>query len=298
MEMSDLLDRVAGAPITWGVDGSPGWGYLMGADRVLSEMVGLGLGATELGPRGFLPTDPAESAAYVDNFGLSIVGGFVPAILYLERGIDEQLESVDRASHQLARCGATQVVLGPDSHHSGYDTEIDMDDDQWRAFLENLRRVEEITSGYELTTALHPHWGMAIAREHHVDRFLNSCETSVCLDTGHLFLGGVDPLDVARAAGDRVVHVHLKDLDNSMAERVRAGEIAFRQATIDGMFKPVGAGDVDIAGVIRHLEGRGYRGWYVLEQDCSLTGEPDDGEGPLIDARASVEFLRELAADL
>lgn len=296
--MSDLLERVAGAPITWGVDGSPGWGYLMDAERVLEEMVGLGLGATELGPRGFLPTDPAESAEYVKRHGLSIVGGFVPAVLYIDRTIEEQFEAVKAASDQLARCGATQMVLGPDSHHPGYDTEIDMDEDQWTSFLRNLAEVERIASERELTTALHPHWGMAIAREQHVDRFLNSCETGVCLDTGHLFLGGVDPLEVARDAGDRVVHVHLKDLDNSMAERVRAGEIAFRQATIDGMFKPVGQGDVDIAGVIRHLESRGYRGWYVLEQDVSLTGEPGPGEGPLVDARASVDYLRELAADL
>ena len=58
--MSDLLERVAGAPITWGVDGSPGWGYLMGRDRVLREMVESGLSATELGPDGYLPTDPTE----------------------------------------------------------------------------------------------------------------------------------------------------------------------------------------------------------------------------------------------
>ena len=47
--MSDLLERVAGAPITWGVDGSPGWGYLMDRERVLREMVESGLSATELG---------------------------------------------------------------------------------------------------------------------------------------------------------------------------------------------------------------------------------------------------------
>ena len=54
--VSDLLERVAGAPITWGVDGSPGWGYLMDRERVLREMVESGLSATELGPDGYLPT--------------------------------------------------------------------------------------------------------------------------------------------------------------------------------------------------------------------------------------------------
>ena len=57
---TDLLARVAGAPISWGVDGSPGWGHLMDRDRVLAEMVEVGLTATELGPDGYLPTDPGE----------------------------------------------------------------------------------------------------------------------------------------------------------------------------------------------------------------------------------------------
>ena len=62
--MTDVLSRVAGAPITWGVDGSPGWGHLMDADRVLAEMAQIGLRATELGPDGYLPSDPDELACH------------------------------------------------------------------------------------------------------------------------------------------------------------------------------------------------------------------------------------------
>jgi inosose dehydratase len=64
---------------------------------------------------------------------------------------------------------------------------------------------------------------------------------------------------------------------------------------IDGMFVPLGAGDVDIAGVIRTLEKSGFTGWYVLEQDVALSKEPDPGAGPKADAELSVEFLRGLA---
>ena len=77
--MTTMMSRIAGAPITWGVDGSPGWGHLMGADRVLAEMAELGLNATELGPDGYLPTDPAELQQKLDHYGLELVGGFVPA---------------------------------------------------------------------------------------------------------------------------------------------------------------------------------------------------------------------------
>ncbi len=296
--MTDLLERIAGGPITWGVDGSPGWGHLLRSDRVMAEMAETGLRATELGPDGFLPTDPDELVDYVDGFGLQVVSGFVPAVLYRDRAIDDQLSYVDRATRQLARAGSEVVVLGPDSHHDGYDVEVEMSEEEWDLFLDNLEDLMETVGEHGLSTALHPHWGMAIAREHHVERLLESCEVGLCLDVGHLYLAGCDPVDIANLAAGRVDHVHLKDVDDAMAERVRAGELAFRQAVIDGMFMPLGAGGVDIAGVIRHLEADGYRGWYVLEQDAALAGELPPGEGPKADAAISVAYLEAVAAEL
>ena len=111
---------------------------------------------------------------------------------------------------------------------------------------------------------------------------------------GFLPSNGTDPVTIAKLAADRVHHVHLKDVDEDFAERVRSGETRFRQAVIDGMFTPLGEGAVDIAGVIRTLEQAGYQGWYVLEQDTSLTAEPAPGEGPKADAVSSVAFLEEL----
>jgi len=61
---------------------------------------------------------------------------------------------------------------------------------------------------------------------------------------------------------------------------------------------PVGAGGVDISGVVNHLEKNGYQGWYVLEQDCALERDPEPGEGPKADAVESVEYLQRLADEL
>lgn len=296
--MSDLLERVAGAPITWGVDESPGWGYLMDRDRVLDEMSEAGLTATELGPDGFLPTDPGELREYVASHDMSVVGGFVPALLYRPDQIEAELEYVSRASSQLAATGSKVLVLGPSSHNPGYDTPFDMSDDEWPVFLANLRRLQGIVGDAGLQTALHPHWSMAIEDGHDVERLLASSDVGLCLDTGHLYLAGTDPVAVARMAPGRVLHVHLKDVDAAAAEQVRSGAVPFRQAVIDGLFTPLGAGGVDIEGVIRTLEAEGFRGWYVLEQDVSLPAEPGPGTGPKADAVESVEFLRRLAATI
>ncbi len=289
--MSNLMSRVAGAPITWGVDGSPGWGYLMEAERVLGEMAEIGLQATELGPDGYLPADPDELAAMLARFDLGLIGGFVPAVLYREELEEEQLDYVLRASRTLSACGSKVLVLGPASHHAGYDTSIEMTESEWGTLLKNLKRTIAIAGDEGLTVGLHQHWGMAIEREQHVERLLAESEVEFCLDTGHLYLGGADPVEVARAAVGRVSHVHLKDVDEDMAQRVRSGDLVFRQAVIDGIFKPLGEGAVDIAGFIRQLERAGYQGWYVLEQDLVLDENPPEGKGPISDARMSLEYL-------
>ena len=98
--MSNLMSRIAGAPITWGVDGSPGWGYLMDADRVLREMAQIGLRATELGPDGYLPEDPAELRKTLDEYDLDLIGGFVPAVLHRADVEEAQLAYVERAAQR------------------------------------------------------------------------------------------------------------------------------------------------------------------------------------------------------
>jgi len=296
--VSDLLERVAGAPITWGVDESPGWGHLMDRDTVLAEMTEAGLSATELGPDGFLPTDPGELRDYLAQYDMSVVGGFVPALLYQPDKVDSELEYVGRASRQLAATGSKVLVLGPSSHNPGYDTPFDMSDAEWAIFLVNLQRLERLVGDVGLQTALHPHWSMAIEDGRDVERLLESSGVGLCLDTGHLYLAGTDPVAVARSARGRVLHVHLKDADRALADKVRAGEVPFRQAVIDGLFTPLGAGGVDIEGVIRTLESEGFRGWYVLEQDVSLSTEPAPGTGPKADAIESVAYLRQIAASL
>ena len=258
-------------------------------------MVESGLSATELGPDGYLPTDPGELRDYLAQFDLSIVGGFVPALLYRLDQIEAQLGYVSRAARQLASTGSKVLVLGPSSHHPGYDTSVDMDADEWTTFLANLQLLPGVVNDAGLETALHPHWGMAIETGRHIERLLDSSSVGLCLDTGHVYLAGTDPVEIARAARGRVLHVHLKDLDPARAERVRSGEVPFREAVIDGLFVHLGQGGVDIAGVIAVLEDDGYRGWYVLEQDVSLKGEPPVGEGPKADAVDSVAYLRGLA---
>jgi inosose dehydratase len=292
------MSRVGGAPITWGVDGSPGWGYLMDPRRVLREMAEIGLHATELGPDGFLPTDPEQLEALLAEHRLALAGGFVPAVLYRREMVEEQLAYIERAAATLGGAGADVLVLGPATHHPGYDRSVDLAEDEWSIFADNLKRVIEIAASHDLTVALHQHWGMAVEQWAHVERVLEMSEVGLCLDTGHFFLAGMDPAEIAGLIGPRVVHVHLKDIDGVAAARVRAGEVGFRQAVIGGIFRPLGEGDIDVESVIRTLEDTGYDRWYILEQDTSLAMAPPERSGPVTDAARSLRYLEELSREI
>ncbi|HEV7975331.1 sugar phosphate isomerase/epimerase [Amycolatopsis sp.] len=286
-----IMDRVAGAPISWGVCEVPGWGYQLTPEQVLPEMKAIGLVATEFGPDGFLPRDPAAKAAKLRELGLSAVGGFVPVVLH-DAGRDP-LPEVDRELDGFVAAGAGTIVLAAVSGLDGYDTRPDLDERAWRTLFGNLDRIAERARERGVAAALHPHVGTMVESRTEVERVLTGSTVPLCLDTGHLIVGGTDPVELAKAVPERISHTHLKDVDVSIAEKVRAGEITYTDAVRDGMYRPLGAGDIDIAGIIGVLESYGYRGWYTMEQDTILTGRPE-GEGPGADVRASVAYLRSL----
>ncbi|MGW1225502.1 TIM barrel protein [Streptomyces sp. NPDC001515] len=284
--------RVAGAPISWGVCEVPGWGHQMGPGRVLEEMAAAGLAATEFGPEGFLPQAPEARTALLAEHGLTAVGGFVPVVLH-DPGVDP-LPEVRRA---LAGFGSARtLVLAAATGSDGYDARPELTARQWEALLANLDRIAAHAVEEGVTATLHPHIGTLVEGPDEVERVLTGSTVPLCLDTGHLLAGGCDPVDLARRAADRIAHVHLKDVDAALAERVRAGRTTYTEAVRTGLYRPLGRGDVDIAAITAALDAAGYTGWYVLEQDTVLDAEPAPGEGPLADVLASLAHLREVTA--
>jgi inosose dehydratase len=279
--MSDMSrpwrERLAGAPISWGVCEVPGWGHQLSADQVLTEMAGAGLRATEFGPDGFLPVSGAARRRTLARYGLAAVGGFVPVVLH-EAGPDP-LAGLDGLFQVFRATGAGVVVLAAVTGRDGYETRPVLDRAAWRTLCANLGRIASVAESYGLLATLHPHVGTVVERADEVARVLDGSSIGLCLDTGHLLVGGADPLQLARDAGERVAHVHLKDVDAAWAGRVRAGEIGYAAAVRAGLYRPLGAGDAGVADVVATLEAAGYDGWYVLEQDRVLDA-PGPGEEP------------------
>ncbi len=286
--------KVAGAPISWGVNELPGWGHRMAPERVLGEMHALGLQATELGPLGYLPAEPGALRELLDRAGLSLAAGFLAVVLHDHDHRAEAMAEVRKEAEALAAAGADVLVLAAALPVDSYDRHDSLPKEAWGTLTDSLGLASEIAATYRLGLALHPHAGTAIETEQEVARLLETTDVDICLDTGHLFLGGSDPAAVALAASSRVRHVHLKDVDAAIAARVRSGELAYATAVRSGLYQPLGHGDLDIAAVFNCLQDSGYNGWYVLEQDTALTAEPEPAQGPVVGVQQSLEYITAL----
>ncbi len=291
------IERLAGAPISWGVCEVPGWGPMMDPRRVLAEMVEVGMPATELGSPGFFPDDPAEVRDLLAEFDMGMIGGFVPLVLHNPAVADRTRAEAKRWAKMLQSVGGeyfvTAVVVTED-----WAPRYEIDADELAHLARMLDEVDRIAADHGLRQVLHPHAGTVVKQADDFRRVLDATSVSWCLDTGHLSIGGFDPVGFARDYADRVGLVHLKDMNDVIAQRYMAGEFTLMQAVQHGLFVPLGEGDVAVDQVIRLLEQHDYQGWYVIEQDQALTEIPALGSGPIREVRESVAFLRTLSESL
>lgn len=285
------MAKIAGAPISWGVCEVPGWGEVLPSDTVLAEMHSLGLTATELGPPDYLPADPEQLKTLLGSHDLTLVGGFLAVTLHT--GAQSTLDEADRVAAILKAGGAEVLVLAAATGLDGYDETPKLTDDEWNTLVDTCAKIREIAAVHGLKTVLHPHVGTHVEREAEVDRFLADSDLQLCLDTGHLLIGGTDPVELARRYPDRIGHVHLKDVRDEIAAKVRSGELSYTDAVEQGIYVPLGDGDVDVQALVELVQEAGYTGWFVLEQDTQLKdGSPVDK--PLQDTARSLAHLSKI----
>ena len=291
-----LMERLAAAPISWGVCEVPGWGIELPPRRVLGEMRDLGFSATELGSDGYLPTDPSELKDLCAEFGITMIGGFVPLVVHQANELDATIEAAHRAAALMSSAGGTVFVTSAVTDWDwGPRTPISSAD--WAFAAKTLLRIDEVVGSYGMAQAIHPHLRTILETRADFEALLEVSDVGWTLDTGHMQIGGMNPLEFIDMAFDRIRNVHLKDVVMDRAAPVFAGNQSIMEGVKAGMFCNLGSGDVAIGDVVRALQARQYDGWYVIEQDAAITSdEPAVGAGPVLDVQASIEFLRGIEA--
>ena len=291
--MKAAWERIAAAPISWGVSEVPTWGHQMSPQRVFDEMASLGFLASELGPNGYFANEE-KVALELQVGGFSIIAGFVPVTFRFPDGMEDTIEKLHDTLARLSGSGASLAVLAVAGEDSDYESRLHLNETQWDKVADGIEVFRNIASTHGLGTVLHPHYGTLVETISATQEIVDRSDVDLCLDTGHLALVGDDPMELLSRFRERVQHVHLKDVDADLAEQVRNGTISYYDAVKKGLYPPLGGGHVRFDEIIAALETSGYDGWYVLEQDVALSGEPVKGGGPLDDARISIDFLKRL----
>ena len=237
-----------------------------------------GYSGIDLGPAGYLGGNE-ELAGRLRDRGLVLAGGYMPLHfssledLAAEMAQVETLldifdllpETLPRPKPTIADAGSAERWQRPGA--AARDRSLGWDDAGWRRFGEGIARVAERcrTRGYEPT--LHHHTGTFLEAVWEIDRALEVSDVGLCLDTGHLLVGGGDPVKAIEAWGERINHVHLKDARREVLERIAAEGASVEAIWRRRAFCRLGEGDIDVERVLDQLKAIGYSGWLVVEQD-------------------------------
>lgn len=306
--MENVSDRFrfACAPVSWGIQDFPDAAWEQPYSRVLSEIAGAGYTGTELGPYGYLPTEPRELAQGLQEQNLQLLSAFVPVPLTDPSKAKEAIEHVRKVGTLLSQLKAPLIVLAdsqtPERQQMAGRVPADgsksLRPEEWRRVGGLIGQIEGVAADFGLGTVFHPHVATHVETPLEVEGLFGALANTgvgLCLDTGHCVYGGGDPSDEAQKYRAQLRYVHIKDINAPVLGEVRRKKQNFEQAVAAGVFSQVGKGCVDFRGFFNELVKGGYSGWMIVEQDVTYgkTSVP-----PVESMRQSLHYLGGIVANL
>jgi inosose dehydratase len=298
----DALPRasIGAVPILWNNVDQRDLVPPVDAATVLAEIARTGYEGTQEGngfPRG------EALRTMLGERGLRLAEVYVSLPCSIDGPTDDALDVARERLAILHEAGGEVLVLAvagsPDrsatSGRAAHPSTPRLDEAAWQRLGEVMNDIaaEAVAGGHRV--AFHPHTGTYVETPPELDQLLAVTDpdlTSICLDVGHWTVGGGNPVDALRRYGSRVTHLHLKDVDAEVLADLRAGRLAdFDEAIRARLFTELGAGVIDLPGILAVLAERDYDGWLMVEQD-SCWGPP--AESAAIGRRVLAQELRHL----
>jgi inosose dehydratase len=293
--------HIANAPVSWGIyefkDIEPKYPFT----RVLDEIAATGHTGLELGPWGYLPTDPEVLRPELEKRGLQILSSYVPVNFADANAIETAEAQALQVGKLLAALGAVCIVLADDNgtvpeltQKAGKRTGSALSDAEWDVYAAGVNRVaHKIYDELGLKVMFHHHCAGYVETPDEARKLLEKTDpdlVGLCLDTGHWHYAGGDALQAVQELGERVRYLHLKDCDPAVRQRCIEEDLDYFQATKSGVFCELGKGGVNFPEILKLMESRGYSGWAIVEQDVLV----DDLDAPRQSAARNREYLRNL----
>jgi inosose dehydratase len=283
-------------PITWTNDDMPELGGDIPLEVCLAETRQAGYAGIELG--GKFPRRPEVLRPILIRHGLALVSGWYSAQLARRSAADE-IEAVSNHLDLLAAMGCRVMVFAEGHGSTDGDPNAPLSrrpllaESEWAGFCTRLNEVAAHLRRRGVRMGFHHHMGTVVQTESEIDRLMatTSDDVGLLLDTGHLAFAGGDPVAVARRHGNRIVHVHCKDVRASVLAEVLRDDKSFLRAVLDGVFTVPGDGAIDFPAVLGEMAKHRYAGWLVVE------AEQDPAKAhPLTYARMGHDNLARAAA--
>lgn len=300
--MTQALDRirVGSAPDSWGV-WFPDDPQQVPWERFLDEVADAGYSWIELGPYGYLPTDPARLTDEVAKRDLKVSAGTVFTSLHRGPSVWESTwEHVGQVAALTQAMGAKHLVVIPSFWRDDKTAEIiepsELTTGQWAHLTKGMERLgHEVKETFGLDIVVHPHADTHIDTEAHVERFLDSTDSdlvNLCLDTGHYAYCGGDSVKLIETYGERIGYLHLKQVDPEILADVVSNGVPFGPAVQRGVMCEPPAGVPALEPVLAAAQGLGVDLFAIVEQDMY----PCAPDKPLPIAVRTRAFLRSCGA--
>ncbi|MFG2295481.1 sugar phosphate isomerase/epimerase family protein [Streptomyces sp. NPDC048603] len=292
--------RVGSAPDSWGV-WFPDDPQQTGWARFLDEVADAGYEWIELGPYGYLPTDPDRLAEETAKRGLRVSAGTVFTGLHHGPAVwDRTWEHVSRVAELTRAMGAEHLVVIPSFWRDDKTGEVLEDRTltagQWRDLARQTERLgREVRERHGLRIVVHPHADTHIDTPENVTRFLDATDAglvSLCLDTGHYAYCGGDSVELIETYGERIGYLHLKQVDPRILAEVRTEQVPFGPAVARGVMCEPPSGVPALEPVLAAAQRLGTDLFAIVEQDMY----PCEPERPLPIARRTRAYLRSCGA--
>ncbi|MFD7512817.1 sugar phosphate isomerase/epimerase family protein [Streptomyces sp. NPDC059853] len=292
--------RIGSAPDSWGV-WFPDDPQQTPWQRFLDEVAEAGYRWIELGPYGYLPTDPARLRDELDRRRLTVSAGTVFTALHRGPAVwDATWEHVAKVASLTAAMGARHLVVIPEFWRdpvTGERTDPEkLSPHQFRDLTEGTERLgREVRERYGLSIVVHPHADTHLDTEEHVTRFLDATDPAavgLCLDTGHYAYCGGDSVRLIKTYGERLGYLHLKQVDPAILAEVRRDGTPFGPAVASGVMCEPPRGLPDLPPVLAAAQGLGVDLFAIVEQDMY----PCPPDQPLPIATRTRRYLRSCGA--
>ena len=289
--------RIGTAPDSWGV-WFPADPRQTPWQRFLDEVVEAGYEWIELGPYGYLPTEPKVLRSELERRGIRLSGGTLIGSLHDPAVHGELREQLLRTSGLTAALGGQYLVV-IDEFYRDPNTGAELspprlERGEWQRLVETANEFGRLArERFGLQVVFHSHADSHVETPEQLDDFLAQTDpelVAVCMDTGHYEYRGGDTVEFMRRYGDRTPYLHLKSVDPAVRARVLKGDVPFGPAVAMGVFCEPELGTVDFTKLARLLEEIDYRGWGIVEQDMF----PCEFDKPLPIAKRTREYLRRI----